>query len=46
MWACYLAQALDKGALTTASIMGLQKDTVIITPSFYLTKPLIMVYRV
>jgi hypothetical protein len=25
---CYLAQALDKGALTTASIMGLQKDTV------------------
>ncbi|RSH95742.1 hypothetical protein EHS25_000834 [Saitozyma podzolica] len=27
MCACYLAQALDKGAISTASIMGLQKDT-------------------
>ncbi len=27
MCLCYLAQGLDKGVLSTASIMGLQADT-------------------
>lgn len=40
---CYLAQALDKGVLGTASIMGLQQDTGMVGQDYALTNTVLWV---
>ncbi|EJT97059.1 MFS general substrate transporter [Dacryopinax primogenitus] len=40
---CYLAQALDKGVLGTASIMGLQQDTGMVGQDYALTNTILWI---